>query len=49
MTEFIFTFTSITALVLLAYAVEKVADSYEPEVRDSLRYNEKLNSYNPDY
>ena len=42
MTEFIFTFTSVTALVLLAYAVEQLGKTYTPAVAVAIADNSFL-------
>ena len=39
MTEFIFTFTSVTALVLLAYSVEQLGLTYTPEIEMEMADN----------
>lgn len=40
--EFIFTFTSVTALVLLAYSVEQLADTYTQTVATRQQYLNQL-------
>jgi len=49
MTEFIFTFTSITLLVLAAYSIEQLSDTYTDEYDERMRNIDRLNQLDPNY
>ena len=49
MTAFIWTFTSITFLVLLAYAVEQLGKTYTAEIERRQAYLDSLDALNPAY
>lgn len=49
MNAFIFTFTAVTFLVLLAYAVEQLGDTYTAEIEKRQKELDALDSYVPNY
>ena len=48
-TYFLWTFTSVTALVLLSYAVEQLGKTYTVEIARRQAELDKLDSYLPTY